>query len=122
MTDQNVSGLHEEDAHQSLELQWDPSAADVADYFANLVYISLGNSEVTLSFGRQLDNGRNGVVNRGLVRVTMSHSNFLLYVGIMSRQAQAISKLYGGELPDLNDARAKRPEVFQQIYEESQGR
>ena len=63
-------------------------------YYANVSFISLGGSEIILTFGSYMDgDGRGSTVP--VAKITITHDNFMRMVELWATRYQFLNKIYG---------------------------
>ena len=98
---------------QKLPPLFDPADPATPDYYAQLVNVSMANSDVVLCFGRQLEGLIGKITTQPQVRVTLTHNNFIQMVNFLSGYSNFLSAIYGDSMPTLEGAAQSNPDRFQ---------
>ncbi len=96
----------------------DPS---IPDYYAHLVNVSMAKSDVVLCFGRQLEALDGSVTTNQLVRITVTHDNFMKMANYIAGFGNFLTSVYSDHLPSLEAAQKTDPKRFQEAAFQSLG-
>lgn len=95
----------------------DISDASTPDYFAHLVNISVAQSDIVLFFARELEGIDGTTSTLPLVRITVTHDNFIRMANYLAGYGKFLNSVYGENLPSLRVAREKNPDLFREALE-----
>jgi len=94
----------------------DPSTPD---FFANMTHVSVGRSDITIFFGRQLEEfGRDGSTTLPLARITLTHDHFIKMVEHWNLFRNFLVMAYGEQYPSLSVIKENDPERFTDAVKE----
>jgi hypothetical protein len=102
---------------------FNPYDLKIPDFYVNNVDTIIGGSEISIVFGHNVD--PSGYASKPIIRVTMTHANFLFMMEYLNKRVKMFSTLYRERLITLDDiANAEREltkKAFDDMYEVEDG-
>jgi hypothetical protein len=100
---------------QKLRNMSDTADPSIPDYYVHGVDISIGQSDIVLCFGRQLEGLNGSVTTNQLARITLSHNNFIEMAGLIADFNTFLTGAYSDHLPSLEGAFRRNPDRFREL-------
>ncbi len=86
---------------QEVKRGFDAYDISTPDVYANNVETIIGASEISLVFGHNIE--PSGLVAKPIVRVTLTHANFILIMKYLNKRVDLFDVLYSDRLITLDD-------------------
>ena len=84
------------------------------DVYADVTHVLISRNEITMFFGRQLEELDGSHPILPLVRVTVSHDSFVRMFKYWEWYNDFLIEVYDGEIPSLLTMKEKYPERFEE--------
>lgn len=94
---------------------FNPFTLDIPDLYVNNADVLIGASEISLVFAHNI--GGDNSASNPLVRLTMTHYNFLMLMKYFNKRVEFLDSLYKDRLVTLNDVAINEPESLQEAFE-----
>lgn len=90
---------------------WHRQAGLAPDAYVNTVHTDIGQSEISVLFGIN-DPLYQQETGKPIVRLVMTHDNFVKIMGFLNSRVDFLKHAYGGQTPSLEDDPSRTRQAF----------